>query len=201
VTADTSRRSIARSLNCDGRYGFGLVLAVALLLLPLLGAGALKLAWRYEREAIAAGQWWRFITCHFVHLDAHHALLNAVGLALLWSLFARSYRWWQWLLAIAASMVAIGAGFWFISTQLAWYVGASGALHGVFACGCIAMLRQRDRIGRIAAVIFAAKLVYEQWHGPLPFERADQVVTVAHLYGALGGAAMGLVLRGRGQQL
>ncbi|HMA11382.1 MAG TPA: rhomboid family intramembrane serine protease, partial [Steroidobacteraceae bacterium] len=96
--------SVARSLNCDGRYGAGLILTAALLLLPLVGGEALKLAWRYERQAIAAGQWWRFVTCHFVHLDAVHALLNAVGLALLWSLFARSYAAWQWLLAIGASM-------------------------------------------------------------------------------------------------
>jgi rhomboid family GlyGly-CTERM serine protease len=193
--------SIARSLNCDGLYGAGLALAVLLLLLPVLGGQALKLAWRYEREAIAAGQWWRFITCHLVHLDATHALLNAVGLALLWALFARTYSWWQWGLALGASMAATGIGFWFFSTQLVWYVGASGVLHGVFACGCIAMLRQRDRIGFIAAVIFAGKLLYEQWQGPLPFESADMVVTVAHLYGAIGGALMGLLLRGRGQQL
>jgi rhomboid family GlyGly-CTERM serine protease len=191
--------SVARSLNCDGKHGLGLALAAALLLLPLLGGEALKLAWRYERGAIAAGQWWRFVTGHLVHLDANHALLNAVGLALLWSLFARSYAWWQWLLAIGASVAAIGAGFWFVSTQLVWYVGASGVLHGVFACGCIALIRQRDRIGVIAAVIFACKLAYEQLHGPLPFESADLVVTVAHLYGAIGGAAMGLMLRGRGQ--
>ena len=190
---------VARSLNCDGLYGLGLVLAVALLLLPLAGGEALKLAWRYERGAVAAGQWWRFITCHQVHLDPNHALLNAVGLALLWSLFARCYGWGQWLVALGACVAAIGAGFWFFSTQLMWYVGASGVLHGVFACGCIAMLRQRDRIGFIAAAIFVGKLAYEQWHGPLPFERADQVVTVAHLYGAMGGAAMGLVLRGRAQ--
>ncbi len=193
--------SVARSLNCDGRYGVGLVLAAALLLLPLAGGEALKLAWRYERTAIAAGQWWRFITCHLVHLDALHALLNAVGLALLWALFARSHAAWQWLAAVAASMAAIGAGFWFLSPQLGWYVGASGVLHGVFACGCVAMLRERDRIGYIAAAIFAAKLAWEQWQGPLPFERADQVVTVAHLYGAVGGAALGLVLRGRAQPL
>jgi rhomboid family GlyGly-CTERM serine protease len=193
--------SLSRSLNCDGRYGVGLSLASALLLLPLLGGESLKLAWRYERGAVAAGQWWRLITCHLVHLDTIHALLNTVGLALLWSLFVRSYPGRQWLLAIAGSMVAIGAGFWFISTQLTWYVGASGVLHGVFACGCIAMLRERDRIGMIAAVIFTGKLLYEQWQGPLPFERADLVVTVAHLYGAIGGVAMGLVLRGRAQPL
>ena len=52
VTAHTSRMSIVRSLNCDGKYGLGLVIAAMLLLLPLLGGEALKLAWRYERAAI-----------------------------------------------------------------------------------------------------------------------------------------------------
>lgn len=193
--------SIARSLNGDGRYGIGLALAVALLLLPLIGGPALRDAWRYEREAVAAGQWWRLLSCHLVHLDAGHAVLNAAGLALLWALFARSYRLGSWLLAIAISTAAIGCGFWFLSTQLAWYVGASGLLHGVFACGCIAMMRARDRIGFIAGVVFVAKLAWEQWHGPLPFERADQVVTVAHLYGAIGGTLAGLLLRPRAQGL
>jgi len=193
--------SIARSLNGDGRYGIGLALAVALLLLPLLGGMPLRDAWRYERGAVAAGQWWRLLTCHLVHLDAIHALLNAAGLALLWALFARSYRLKSWLLAIGISTVAIGCGFWFLSTQLRWYVGASGLLHGVFACGCIAMVHARDRIGFIAGIVFVAKLAWEQWHGPLPFERADQVVTVAHLYGAIGGALAGLLLRPRAQGL
>jgi rhomboid family GlyGly-CTERM serine protease len=134
--------SIARSLNCDGRHGAGLALAVLLLLLPVLGGQGLNLAWRYERAAVAAGQWWRFVTCHLVHLDAAHALLNAVGLALLWAIRlpapirggSGASRW--------ASIAATGIGFWFFSTQLVWYVGASGVLHGVFACGCIAMLRR-----------------------------------------------------------
>jgi rhomboid family GlyGly-CTERM serine protease len=193
--------SVARSLNCDGRYGAGLLLAIVLLLLPQLGGQVLELAWRYERSAVGAGQWWRLLTAHVVHLDAIHALLNAVGLALLWALFARSYPLWQWFAAVAASVLAIDAGFWFVSTQISWYVGASGVLHGVFACGCIAMLRQGDRIGLIAAVIFAGKLLYEHWQGPLPLERAELVVTVSHLYGAIGGALMGLILRGRGQGL
>jgi rhomboid family GlyGly-CTERM serine protease len=193
--------SIARSLNGDGWYGVGLALAVAVLLLPLLGGEPLREAWRYQRDAVAAGQWWRLVTCHLVHLDAVHALLNALGLALLWSLFARSYRLGSWFVAMAICVLAIGCGFWFLSTQLRWYVGASGLLHGVFACGCVAMIRARDRIGFIAGAIFAAKLGWEQWHGPLPFERADLVVTVAHLYGAIGGAVAGLLLRPRAQGL
>jgi len=187
--------SVLRSLNSDGVYGLWLAVAAAVLLLPLLGGDALREAWRYERHAVGAGQWWRLLTCHLVHLDAVHALLNTVGLALLWALFAREYRLQQWLLALGASVLAIAIGFWFFSPSLQWYVGASALLHGVFACGCAALIRQRDRIGAIAGALFIAKLAWEQWHGPLPFERADQVVTISHLYGAIGGAIAGLLLR------
>ena len=84
----------------------------------------------------------------------------------------------------SASLAAIDLGFWFFEPQLQWYVGASGLLHGVFAFGCLALVRQRDPVGIIAAVIFVAKLSWEHWQGPLPFERNAPVVTVAHLYGA-----------------
>lgn len=179
----------------------GLLLALAVLLLPLLGGEALREAWRYERTPVAAGQLWRLLTAHVVHLDAGHALLNASGLGLLWALFARIYGVGSWLLTVAIAVAVIDAGFWWLSPQLRWYVGASGLLHGVFAAGCLAMIRARDRVGMLAAVLLVAKLAWEHWHGPLPFERADRVVTVAHLYGAAGGALAGLLLRPRTQGL
>ena len=201
MTSHTSRPDIARSLNCDGRYAAGLLLCAALLLAPLAGGEPLQALWRYERAAVAAGQWWRLLTAHVVHLDAQHALLNCVGLALLWALFARSYRLTQWLWALGITILTIDLGFWFISTGLQWYVGASAMLHGVFACGCIALIRRRDPVGIIAGLIFVAKLAWEQWQGPLPFETEHPVVTVSHAYGALGGAVAGLLLRQRGDQL
>lgn len=201
MTSHTSRPDIARSLNCDGRYALGLLLCVALLLAPVAGGEPLEMLWRYERAAVGSGQWWRLLTAHLVHLDAGHALLNSVGLVLLWALFARSYRLTQWLLAVGITVVAIDAGFWFLSTDLQWYVGASAVLHGVFACGCLALIRQRDPIGIIAGLLFVAKLAWEHIHGPLPFEERHPVVTVSHAYGALGGLLAGLLLRGRSDQL
>lgn len=201
MTSHTSRTSIPRSLNCDGRYALGLLLCAAVLLAPLAGGEALRLQWRYDRAAVAAGQWWRLLTAHFVHLDAQHAWLNCTGLALLWALFARSYGPRAWLGALAITVAAIDAGFWFVSTQLAWYVGASAMLHGVFAAGCVAMIRAHDRIGIIAGVLFVAKLVWEQVHGPLPFEEGQNVITVSHAYGAVGGTLAGLLLRGRSEPL
>ncbi len=201
VNAEQRRKGILRSLNCDGRHGFALLICLFVLLAPLAGGAPLREAWRYDRAAVAAGQWWRFVTGHLVHLDAHHALLNALGFALLWALFERSYRAGQWLLALALCVLVIDAGFWFLSPRLAWYVGASALLHGVFACGCIAWIRNGDRMGLIAIALLAAKLAWEHFSGPLPFMGARPVVTISHAYGAAGGVLAGLLLRARREPL
>jgi rhomboid family GlyGly-CTERM serine protease len=178
-----------------------MLVAVALLLLPLAGGEMLRQSWRYERVAIAHGEMWRFVTAHFMHLDLHHALLNAAGLVLLWALFARSYAPRQWPLALALCMLVIDAGFWFLSPQLDWYVGASALLHGVFACGCLAWIRTGDRIGIIAIVLLGAKLAWEHYGAPLPFMAGRPVVTISHVYGAAGGVLAGLLLRPRHERL
>lgn len=196
MTTASSPPRMARSLNCDGAHGIALAAVISLLLLPLAGGEELAAQWRYARSAIAGGEWWRLFTAHIVHLDARHATLNAAGLALLWALFARSFRPWQWLVATALIVTVIDAGFWFLSLRLGWYVGASAWLHGVFACGAVAMIRGGERLGWVAAVVFAAKLAWEQWQGPLPLTHGP-VVTVSHLYGAVGGLAAGLLLRPR----
>lgn len=200
VTTASFPRGFLRALNCEGAWGIALAGALALLLLPLAGGGELRLLWRYERAGIAAGEWWRLLTAHLVHLDSRHALLNCAGLALLWALFARTFRPWQWCLAAILILACIDAGFWFLSPRLQWYVGASALLHGVFACGAVAMIRRGERLGWIALVVFIAKLGWEQWQGALPLA-AGPVVTISHLYGAVGGVLAGLLLRPRRDSL
>lgn len=181
--------SLLASLNGDGRRGMALLACCAALLLPTLGGDSLRLAWRYDRAAVAAGEWWRLFTGHFVHLDAGHALLNTAGLVLLWVLFAGARGPWYWLGIFGASVLAIDAGFWWLSPQLAWYVGASGLLHGFMAAGTLCALADHDRLAWPLAVLFVAKLAWEQCVGPLPLETHGTVIVAAHLYGALGGAA------------
>lgn len=192
---------LLRSLNCDRGHGFALFAVICVLLAALAGGDAFREAMRYERVMILHGQWWRLLGAHVVHLDAHHALLNATGLALLWALFARTFRPRQWLVAILLCVLVIDAGFWFLSPQLEWYVGASALLHGVFACGCIAWIRNGDRMGIVALVLLAAKLAWEHHGGPLPLMAGRPVVTVSHLYGAAGGVLAGLLLRPRPERL
>jgi rhomboid family GlyGly-CTERM serine protease len=172
------------------------------LLLPELTGEWGRAALRYERHAIAAGEWWRLVTAHLVHLDLEHAVLNALGLVLMWSLFARDFGPRQWLAIVIATFAVIDAGLWFRDPQIDWYVGASGALHGVMAAGTYAHVRRGDLDGWILAIFIVVKLIYEQWHGQLPFnESGVPVVVNAHLYGALGGLGMAAAMKPRAEPL
>jgi rhomboid family GlyGly-CTERM serine protease len=190
---------VLKSLNCDRAYGWALLAAFLVLTLPELGGDALRNAWSYDRIALAHGQWWRVLTAHFVHLDAQHALLNGLGLILMWALFARDYSPLRWITIYLAAALSISAGLWWFNPEIEWYVGSSGALHGVMTAGTLAHLRRRDLDGWILAVFIVAKLAYEQFAGPMPFSGAAHTVVAAHLYGAVGGLGLGLLLRSRSQ--
>ena len=194
------RRTLA-SLNGDGPWGLALLAAASILLLPELAGDAARDALRFERSAIADGQWWRLLTAHLVHLSPGHALLNCAGLALMWALFARAWRPAGWLLILLASAAAIDAGLWWGSSTVQWYVGSSGVLHGVMAAGTLAHWRAREPDRVLLAGFLLAKLAWEQTRGALPFAgSAVPVLVDAHLYGAAGGllAATALVLAGGG---
>jgi rhomboid family GlyGly-CTERM serine protease len=193
---------LLKSLNCDGKRGLALLATCALLLLPVLAGEAGREALRYDRTALAAGQWWRLLSAHIVHLDFSHAALNSLGLVLMWALFARDYRPSQWLAIVACSIGAIDAGLWLRDSTVAWYVGSSGALHGLMAAGTLAHLRRRDLDGWILAVFIVLKIAYEQSAGALPFSDSHGgggVVVDAHLFGALGGAAIAAFLKPRAE--
>ena len=182
---------LLRSLNCDGRFGLALLAACGLLLAPVLAGDAARALLRYERAGLAAGQWWRLLTAHAVHLDLEHAALNSLGIVLMWALFARDYRPRQWLAILLGAIAVIDCGLWLRDSTVAWYVGSSGALHGVMAAGTLAHLRRRDLDGWILAAFLLVKLGYEQWAGALPFSGLGAGVVVnAHLYGVLGGLAV-----------
>lgn len=188
---------LAKSLNCDGRRGWWLLSVCVVLLVIQSGGSAAQVLLRYDRDALAAGQWWRALTGHLIHLGFEHALLDLAGLALMWALFARDYSARGWLLIIALSVIGVDAGLWLLSSTTQWYVGSSGVLHGVLAAGTCAHLKRREPDGWILALFLVAKLVYEQSQGALPLTAGGAVIVDAHLYGAVAGALAALLLRWR----
>jgi rhomboid family GlyGly-CTERM serine protease len=189
--------AVLQSLNCDRGYGWGLLAACALLVLPELGGEPVRQALSYDRVALSDGQWWRVLSAHFVHLDAPHTVVNVMGLVLMWALFARDYSPLRWITIYFTAALAISLGLWFLRPDITWYVGASGALHGVMSAGTLAHLRRRDLDAWILATFLVAKLTYEQIAGAMPFQDAGQTVVDAHLYGAIGAILVAVAMRSR----
>jgi rhomboid family GlyGly-CTERM serine protease len=184
---------IVAALQLDrGRWVWLLLILLVLCAVLGLGDNVSELL-RYDRSAIAAGGWWRLLTAHIVHLDAHHLALNALGLVLLWSLFAADYDAIEWSIIVLAGALAISSGLWWLSPRVTWYVGASGVLHSVVAAGTAKHLAARVWDRWILLVLLSAKLIYEQLGGREP----PLVVVDAHLYGAVCGFVVGAALSWR----
>ncbi len=193
---------LLRVFNANGPRG-AVLLAALLLIAALALAGApLTAALRYERTALANGEWWRVLTAHLVHLDAAHAVVNGAGLVLVWGIVLHELAALRWALIVLAAAVSITAGLWLLYPQVTWYVGASGVLHGMLAAGVLVGVARGDRVSLVALVLLVAKLGYEALAGPLAFTEGKPVVTAAHWLGAAGGAvlALGFVLWDRRQE-
>ena len=153
-------------------------------------------ALRYDRAAIASGEFLRLVSGHAVHLGVAHYLLNVAGLLVVWYLVGAAFPNRVWVVIISASIAAMDAGFWFLLPTLGWYVGLSGLLHGILAAGITGIWRTRRTEALILAALMLGKLIYEALIGPLPGSEGTaggDVVTEAHLLGAIGGFLAGLL--------
>lgn len=166
-------------------------LALCLLMALLAAAGdAPRLALRYDRAAVADGQWWRLLTAHAVHLSWAHALLNMAGVGLCAVLAPALFRARS--LAVLLLLLALGVSglLWLGAPQVANYVGFSGVLYGLFVAGL--WPQRRDPLALLALVVVAGWMLWQSLGRPLAAEEAligGHIVSAAHAYGAAVAAA------------
>jgi len=166
-----------------------LVLTGLCLALQAGGESAQEL-FQFQREGLAQGQLWRLFTGHFIHLGWPHALMNLAALGLLVYLLADGLEAASLLALIVASSLTVDAGLWFLQPELEWYVGLSGVLHGLFAGLLLLQWFCRRERYLWLILLLSVKLAWEGMTGPLPMTAdlaGGPVVTIAHLYGTLGG--------------
>jgi rhomboid family GlyGly-CTERM serine protease len=172
------------------RDSWAIVALLVVCTLLAVGGDELRELGRYEREAIESGEYWRLVSGHLVHLSLGHLWPNLAATAIIGLLFEGVFRNADWLRVGAASAAAIDLGLYALEPQVLWYVGLSGVLHGYVAAGALALLVRRDKLGAVLAIGLAAKLLFEQVAGPVPFTAESvggPVVVDAHLYGVVGG--------------
>jgi len=151
---------------------------------------------RFDRDALAAGEFWRIMTANFIHLGWRHLFLNVAGFLMIGWLFADEAPAWTWFFVLIACCAASSLGLYALTPDAHWVVGMSGALHGLFVFGAVSWIRHGYRVGWGLLLGVAGKLFWEQTMGAMPLSEGivgGPVVTEAHLWGAIGGLIAGLV--------
>ncbi|MGA7541145.1 MAG: rhombosortase [Steroidobacteraceae bacterium] len=161
-----------------------------------LQAADWRQALEYRRAAVLRGELWRLVTGDVVHLGWVHLARDLAGLFLIWTLVGDSLDDRSWLWVLGTSGLAVGLGLLVFSPEISWYVGISGVLFGLFCAGALCQLPQRPIFAGVLLLGMATVVAWTLSTGALPSETVGlggRVVPQAHLYGALGGAAVILV--------
>ncbi len=154
----------------------------------------------FDRVAIEGGQVWRIFTCHLVHLNHWHLLLNLSGLLLCGYFFEDlldRFRFWSWLLFCAMTS---GLALYLIDGQLTHYVGLSGILHGLLILCLLLGWRGNPVLHSVVLAVIVGRLVSEHMPGyDVDYLQSwinGRVYVNAHLYGAISGVVLWGLIKG-----
>jgi len=151
---------------------------------------------QFDRSLIEQGEFWRILTGNLIHYNFEHLWMNLAGLALGMYLLAFRYSLIYWFIMVIFCSIAVGVGLYFFDTNMRYYVGLSGALHGILVAGAITEYFYNKTTSVLLLLFIVCKLAYEQFIGPLsaPLSSSTSVAVNAHLYGAISGFLIGAVL-------
>ena len=114
-----------RLISKHGRTWPVLTLALGLgaALAALLPSGGLP--WIFDREAVAGGELWRIVTCHFIHVNGSHLFLDLIVFLVLGSILEVRLRK-AYLISLLAGGIVIPLGVYILLPGLRYYCGLSG---------------------------------------------------------------------------
>lgn len=168
-------------------------IAIAAIALLLQATGEIEV-WRLQR-GLALAEPWRLASGQLVHLGWTHLMMNLAGLGILWALFGRDLRIWEWAVAILVCGAGVSLGLLWLSPDLDWYVGFSGILHGLLATVVLVRIfRQPNVLTALVLVGLVVKLAWEQFASgdtSTAYLIGGTVIVNSHLYGALAGTVWG----------
>lgn len=191
-------------------WGFPAALGLLIALLALGGEPWIE-ALRYDRPAIAGGQWFRLFTGNLVHLPGNtvewngwhfhgpwHLFLNELGLLVLVLLCPERLPLLVWLRRTVLLCLGMSLGLYFFAPDLTWYVGLSGVLHGLFVLGLVPQAVKKDLVALGCLLYLLGKLGYELIAGaPVSDEHAigGKVALESHLWGSISAVVYGLAFQ------
>jgi rhomboid family GlyGly-CTERM serine protease len=174
------------------------LLAPSVVLAALCVGAALAPEWltrdlALDRNAVAAGEWWRLWTAHLVHFSARHAVLDASAALLLGHLAERflGRRFIAIMLLVGAPLLS--CVLLLLVPGLMEYRGASGLATVLGAIAGVGLWRARPRVRipvMVLGIVFLAKLASDAFAAPMTLTNLPIGVDVAwqaHMLGIAFG--------------
>ena len=160
-------------------------------------------ALEYRRLAIAGGQIWRFVTCHWTHVSFDHLLWDSLTFLCLGIACERRSRP-RFMAAVGLTVVLVPPALWFLLPSLRAYRGLSGLDCALFALLAVSVFREESEsrtfwrtIVLIFFSLFLVKVGIEAFSGTTLFvDNAGSgmvPVPLAHIAGGAAGLLAGLV--------
>ncbi|MGF1784878.1 rhombosortase [Photobacterium swingsii] len=148
----------------------------------------------WERSLILNGEVWRILTGNVTHTNWPHLMMNTFAFIIITFIFRKHIAAKQYTLLIVTISLIIGLCIF--TTNMSWYAGFSGVLHGLFGWGAIQDIKSKTKGGWLLLAGLIAKIGWEQIFGGSVSSEAligARVATEAHLFGAIAGTLLGLV--------
>jgi len=171
----------------SGAYGFHAILANVFA--DTQNADVLIRYGAKYNEAIIAGQYWRFITPIFLHVNILHVSLNMLNFFILGLFIERLFGHLRFLLIyLLTGVVSIIASFYFAPQDVS--VGASGAIFGLVGAYSVFILIHRRAFshGGIPAIAWLVVIIGLNLGIGLVIPNVDNY---AHLGGFVSGCLLG----------
>ncbi|MEH0390172.1 rhombosortase [Vibrio mimicus] len=165
-----------------------LLLAISLLSLSLQWPPLHELTlWHFS--AIEQGQWWRILTGNFAHTNFAHWAMNLAALWIISFVFKPTARQ----LLISLVLISLAVGVMILASDMQFYVGLSGSLHGLFAYYALNEALNERRSSWLLVLGIIGKVGWEQWFGASASTAeliGARIATEAHLAGLVSGLVL-----------
>jgi len=157
----------------------------------------------YTRTALAEGEFWRLLACHWVHLNSDHLLWSALTFFVLGS-FCEIMDRKRCIMALGISAICTPIAIWLITPNLQAYGGLSGLDCSFYALLTVLFIKREWRLQKwgwvvfytLALVLLPVKIIYEMSSGLTVFVNTSLTamvpVPLAHLVGGAAGIAVGI---------
>lgn len=141
-------------------------------------------------QMIAEGQWWRLITPIFLHANIPHVLFNSFTLFLFAPALEVMLGKSKFIIGYLGAGVIGNIATFYLQNNTYMYLGASGAIFGLFGFYLFLVLFRKELIGKDNSTIIITILVISLI---MTFLQAN-IDILGHLFGLLGGLLLAPIL-------